>query len=138
MDMAMTASESPATVSEVVLGVDTHLEMHVAVALDGLGRRLGELAVSTTTKGYEKLICWAQSFGTVGCAGVEGTGSYGAGLTRYLRAGGISVVEVERPKRRHLRRNGKGRTLLMRRLRLGRCLPTIQLESPRAATARWR
>jgi transposase len=107
MDMAMTASESPATVSEVVLGVDTHLEMHVAVALDGLGRRLGELAVSTTTKGYEKLICWAQSFGTVGCAGVEGTGSYGAGLTRYLRAAGISVVEVERPKRRHLRRNGK-------------------------------
>jgi transposase len=89
-------------------------------------------------KGYERLICWAQSFGTVGCAGVEGTGSYGAGLTRYLRAGGISVVEVERPKRRHLRRNGKGRTLLMRRLRLGRCLPTIQLESPRAATARWR
>src|SRR5215203_5787796 len=110
MDMAMAASESPATVSEVVLGVDTHLEMHVAVALDGLGRRLGELAVSTTTKGYERLICWAQSFGTVGCAGVEGTGSYGAGLARYLRAAGISVVEVERPKRRHLRRNGKGKS----------------------------
>jgi transposase len=107
MDMAMTASESPATVSEVVLGVDTHLEMHVAVALDGLGRRLGELTVSTTTKGYERLIYWAQSFGTVGCAGVEGTGSYGAGLARYLRAAGISVVEVERPKRRHLQRNGK-------------------------------
>jgi transposase len=107
MDMAMTASESPATVGEVVLGVDTHLEMHVAVALDGLGRRLGVLMVSTTTKGYERLICWAQSFGTVGCAGVEGTGSYGAGLARYLRAAGISVVEVKRPKRRHLRRNGK-------------------------------
>jgi hypothetical protein len=80
MDMAMSASESPATVSEVVLGVDTHLEMHVVVALDGLGRRLGELAVSTTTEGYERLICWAQSFGTVGCAGVEGTGSYGVEL----------------------------------------------------------
>ena len=63
--------------------------------------------MSTTTKGYERLIYWAQSFGTVGCAGVEGTGSYGAGLARYLRAAGISVVEVERPKRRHLRRNGK-------------------------------
>lgn len=60
--------------------MDTHLEMHMAAALDGLGRRLGELTVSTTTKGYERLICWAQSFGTVGCAGVEGTGSYGAGL----------------------------------------------------------
>ena len=122
--MAMTASESPATVSEVVLGVDTHLEMHVAVALDGLGRRLGELAVSTTTKGYEKLICWAQSFGTVGCAGVEGTGSYGAGLTRYLRAAGISVVEVERPSVGICGATASP-TLLMRRLRLGRCLPTI-------------
>ena len=78
--MAMTASESPATVGEVVLGVDTHLKMHVAVALNQLGRRLGELTVPTTTKGYEKLLRWAEGFGPVCCAGVEGTGSYGAGL----------------------------------------------------------
>jgi transposase len=91
----------------VVLGVDTHLDVHVAVALDGLGRRLGELAVPTTKKGYESLISWVEGFGQVQCAGVEGTSSYGAGLARHLRAVGIAVFEVERPKRRHLRRKGK-------------------------------
>src|SRR3954454_180089 len=92
---------------EVVLGVDTHLDVHVAVALDGLDRRLGELAVPTPKKGYESLVYWVEGFGPVRCAGVEGTSSYGAGLARHLRAMGIAVVEVERPKRRHLRRKGK-------------------------------
>jgi len=92
---------------EVVLGVDTHLEFHVAVALDGLGRRLGELAVPTTEKGYEGLLDWAERFGPLGRAGVEGTSSYGAGLARHLKAAQIPVFEVERPKRRHLRRRGK-------------------------------
>jgi transposase len=91
----------------VVLGVDTHLDFHVAVVLDQLGRRLGELKVPTTVKGYGELVRWAEGFGPVECAGVEGTGSYGAGLARYLKAAGIAVVEVERPKRRHLRRRGK-------------------------------
>lgn len=100
--------ENPGDVAqEVVLGVETHLDVHVAVALDGLGRRLGELAVPTTEKGYEALICWAEGFGRVRGAGVEGTSSYGAGLARHLRAIGIRVLEVERPKRRHLRRKGK-------------------------------
>jgi transposase len=94
-------------VEEVVLGVDTHLDAHVAVALDGLGRRLGELAVPTTKKGYESLVSWAEGFGPVWCAGVESTSSYGAGLARHLRSAGIGVFEVERPKRRHLRRKGK-------------------------------
>jgi transposase len=80
------ASESPAAASEVILGIDTYLEVHVAVALDGLGRRLGELNVPTTARGYQKLLCWAEGFGPVCCAGVEGTGSYGAGLARYLKA----------------------------------------------------
>lgn len=92
---------------EVILGVDTHLDFHVAVALDDLGRRLGELRVPTTTKGYTRLVRWAEEFGVLRCAGVEGTSSYGAGLARYLRCAGIAVAEVERPKRRHLRRNGK-------------------------------
>lgn len=105
--MEMTASESQAAVGEVILGIDTHQDVHVAVALDGLGRRLGELKVPTTTKGYERLLRWAKEFGPVCCAGVEGTGRYGAGLARQLKAAGISVMEVERPKRRHLRRNGK-------------------------------
>ncbi len=88
---------------EVILGVDTHLDFHVAVAIDHLGRRLGESSVPTTAKGYEKLLCWAEGFGPVRCAGVEGTSSYWAGLTRYLRARGTEVLEVERPK--HRRRN---------------------------------
>lgn len=95
-------------VAEVVLGVDTHLDFHVAVVLDHLGRRhLGESKVPTTIGGYRNLLSWAEGFGPVRCAGVEGTGSYGAGLARHLKAAGIAVVEVERPKRRHLRRNGK-------------------------------
>ncbi len=75
--------------------MDTHLDFHVAVALDNnLGRRLGELAVPTTTKGYKRLLCWAEDFGAVRCAGVEGTSSYGAGLARYLRAAGVAVAEA--------------------------------------------
>ena len=54
----------------------------------------------TTVKGYEELLCWAEGFGPVRCAGVEGTSSYGAGLARHLKARGIEVLEVERPKRR--------------------------------------
>lgn len=99
--------EVSTTTKEVVLGVDTHLDFHVAVVLDHLGRRLGESKVPTTTGGYRRLVCWAEGFGPVRCVGVEGTGSYGAGLARHLKAAGIAVVEVERPKRRHLRRRGK-------------------------------
>ena len=62
----------------VVLGVDTHLDFHVAVALDRLGRRLGEVKVPTTAQGYETLVRWAEGFGPVWCAGIEGTSSYGA------------------------------------------------------------
>jgi transposase len=103
--MMMTDAEKAAT--EVILGVDTHLDVHVAVALDHLGRRLGELSVPTTAKGYERLLRWAEGFGTLRCAGVEGTSSYGAAITRHLKMKGIEVLEVERPKRRHLRRNSK-------------------------------
>jgi transposase len=92
---------------EVLLGVDTHLDVNMAIALDQLGRRLRELKVPTTTRGDERLLRWVESFGPVGCAGIEGTSSYGAGPVRHLKAAGISVMEVERLKRRHLRRNGK-------------------------------
>jgi len=100
-------AERPNTEVAVILGVDTHLDFHVAVAVDHLGRRLGESSVPTTVKGYQRLLRWAEGFGPLRCAGVEGTSSYGAGLTRHLRAGGIEVLEVERPKhqRRSSRRN---------------------------------
>ena len=99
------SSEDP--LKEVVLGVDTHLDAHLAVALDGLGRYLGESKIPTTLRGYGQLLRWAQGFGVLRCAGVEGTGCYGAGLARYLRKAGIAVFEVERPKRRHLRHEAK-------------------------------
>jgi len=102
-----TSVEVAAGVCEVVVGVDTHLDLHVAVALDELGRRLGELAVPTTTRGYQRVLLWANGFGPLGRVGIEGTSSYGAGLARHLKAAGISVLEVERPKRRHRRANGK-------------------------------
>jgi transposase len=100
-------NESSGAGREVVLGVDTHLDVHLAVALDHLGRRLGTFSVPTTKKGYESLLAWAEGFGPVRCAGVEGTSSYGAGLARHLRAMAIPVMEIQRPKRRHLRRKGK-------------------------------
>jgi transposase len=85
-------AERPDTEPAVILGVDTHLDFHVAVAVDDLGRRLGESSVPTTVKGYERLLCWAEGFGSVRCVGVEGTSSYGAGLARHLRARGIEVL----------------------------------------------
>jgi transposase len=99
-DVTMIGTERPETKVEVILGVDTHLDFHVAVAMDHMGRRLGESSVSTTVKGYEGLLCWAEGFGPLRCAGVEGTSSYGAGLARHLKTQGIEVLEVERPKRR--------------------------------------
>ena len=105
--MTTTAAQRSGTAVEVVLGVDTQLDFHVAVALDELGRRLGDLSVPTTAKGYDSLVSWAEGFGTVRSAGLEGTGSYGAGLAHHLKAKGVEVLEVERPKRRHLRRKGK-------------------------------
>lgn len=108
--MTMASEEDSVTgteVVEVVLGVDTHLDLHVAVALDQLGRQLGALTVPTTATGYESLVSWAEGFGSVRCAGVKGTSSYGAGLTRHFKTAGIPVMEIERPKRRRLRRDGK-------------------------------
>ena|SRR5215203_260688 len=69
----------------VVLGVDTHADTHVAVALDGLlGRRLGSRTVSATDAGYAQLVAWAEGFGRLDRVGVEGSGSFGVGLARFL------------------------------------------------------
>jgi transposase len=92
----------------ITLGADTHKDIHVAVALDGLGRRLGTLSVPAIPAGYENLVNWARGFGPLERAGVEGTGSFGAGLTRFLQeAEGTKVFEVIRPKRRDQYRSGK-------------------------------
>jgi len=91
----------------VTVGVDTHRDLHVAVALDQLGRRLDQLELTTTKAGYERLLAWAESLGIVEAFGVEGTGCYGAALARHLRAREMLVVEVMRPNRQTRRRKGK-------------------------------
>ena len=81
--MTMIGAQRPETKVEVTLGVDTHLDVHVAVAVDPLGGRLGELSVPTTARGYESLVRLAEGLDTVRCVGIEGTSSYGAGIARY-------------------------------------------------------
>jgi len=88
-------------VAAVVVGVDTHLDAHAAVVLDPLGALLGCRSFPSTPEGYRQLLSWSSSFGQVLAAGVEGTGSYGAGLSRFLLSEGVEVLEVERPKRRY-------------------------------------
>jgi transposase len=91
----------------VFLGVDTHSDAHVAVALDGTGRHLGALRIPNDQVGYARLWDWVLGLGVLVATGVEGTGSYRAGLSRFLRARGASVLEVNRTNRQHRRRHGK-------------------------------
>jgi transposase len=78
-------------------GVDTHLDTHVAAALDPIGGLLGVESFPATPAGYRSLVAWMAGFGPVARVGVEGTGSYGAGLARFLRRAGVAVIEVDRP-----------------------------------------
>lgn len=91
----------------VVIGADTHLDTIHLAALSDTGKPLGDAEFPTRPAGYYVAVKWAQSFGTVVVAGVEGTNSYGAGLTRALQEAGIDVVEVNRPDRAARRRRGK-------------------------------
>jgi transposase len=98
--------EEPAS-SPVVLGVDTHKDTHVAVVLSSAGELLADGQFPATAAGYRDPVAWVQAWGPIRVAGVEGTGSYGAGLTRRLLTDGIKVIEVNRPDRAVRRRRGK-------------------------------
>ena len=98
----MTASTTRATA-----GVDTHRDQHVVAALDERGAELGVESFPTTPTGHRALLAWLRELGTVERVGVEGTGSYGAGLTRFLHAESVVVVEVNRPNRQLRRSHGK-------------------------------
>jgi hypothetical protein len=99
-------------VSRVVIGgVDTHKDLHVAAVIDTDDHVLGTQAFSTTRAGYRALLAWMRTFGDVRRIGVEGTGSYGAGLLRHLQQAGIEILEVNRPDRSDRRRRGKDDTL---------------------------
>lgn len=91
-------------------GVDTHGDVHVAAVLDHVGRVLGTESFPATTAGYRSLLGWLGRHGELDRVGVEGTGSYGAGLVRYFAAQGVVVVEVNRPDRQTRRRRGKSDT----------------------------
>src|SRR5579875_3039121 len=88
-------------------GVDTHLDVNVAAVLDGIGGMLGVESFATSVEGNQKLLAWMAGFGPVARVGVEGTGSYGAPLARFLRQAGVEVLEVDRPNRQERRRKGK-------------------------------
>ena len=92
-------------------GVDTHKDVHVAAVIDGLGRILGTESFTVDASGYRKLLAWLRSFGELTAVGVEGCGSYGAGLARHLMAERVDTVEVNRPNRQRRRRRGKSDTV---------------------------
>jgi transposase len=102
--MAMSIVESTRPVTG---GVDTHLDQHVAAALDRAGALLGVESFPATTAGYRDLHGWLANFGEIVAVGVEGTGAYGVGLARFLHAASVKVIEVDRPNRQVRRRHGK-------------------------------
>ncbi|WP_230668224.1 IS110 family transposase [Microbacterium sp. MEC084] len=94
-----------------MIGVDTHKHIHVAAVMDSIGGILATLTIATDTAGFKQLLEWASGFGKIIAFGIEGTGSYGAALTSFLRRNDHKVVEVSRPDRRLRRLNGKSDTL---------------------------
>jgi transposase len=92
---------------EVTGGIDTHGKTHHAAVLDQAGRVLGDQEFPASAAGYQQLLTWLRRFGRVVKVGVEGTGTYGAGLARYLSSHDLALVEVDRPDRRARRAKGK-------------------------------
>jgi transposase len=105
--MTVTIVETRLQARAITGGVDTHADVHVAAALDPIGGLLGVAEFPATPAGYAQLLGWLGGFGTVCLVGVEGTGSYGAGLARHIAAAGVRVVEVDRADRQDRRRAGK-------------------------------
>ena len=97
--------------SVIVGGVDTHKDLHVAAVVDDYDRLLGTASFPTTRHGYKTMLAWMRSFGNVSRVGVECTGTYGAGLLRYLQRAGITTLEVTTPDKTVHRKRGKDDTL---------------------------
>jgi transposase len=103
----MTMTTMAETTQRVTAGVDTHRDQHMVAVLNERGAELSVRPFPTTLAGHRSLLAWVQGFGAVERVGVEGTGTYGAGLTRFLHAKGVTVVEVDRPNRQLRRSHGK-------------------------------
>jgi transposase len=91
----------------IVGGVDTHKDLHVAAVVDERDRVIGTRSFATTRQGYRQMLAWMCSLGDLQRVGVESTGSYGAGLPRFMQQAGIAVLEVTTPDRQDRRRRGK-------------------------------
>jgi len=130
--MSMMADSS----GPVTGGVDTHKDVHVAAVVDPLGAVLGTAAFDNSTPGYELLHRWLSGFGTLERVGVEGTGSYGAGLARFLTAADLEVVEINRPDRHARHREGKSDPLDAIAAARGASQAATRV-CPRAATGSW-
>jgi len=100
-------SMTSSTTRVVIGGVDTHGQTHHAAVIDEVGRQVGDREFPASPAGYRALAAWLGEHGTLTTIGVEGTGSYGAGLARYLRSIGLTAVEVDRPDRKSRRAHGK-------------------------------
>ena len=107
MSQAAQPSQAHTDSEEVIVGVDTHKDVHVAAVISVLGALLGTASFPTTAVGYRQLLAWVGGFGTLRRAGVECTGSYGAALSRCLLAAGLEVFEVNQPDKAGRRRRGK-------------------------------
>ena len=109
---SMTSSIPAEPLDRVVFGgIDTHKDTHTAALVDSAGMMLGSAAFPTTRAGYRQLLGWMGSAGALARVGVEGTGSYGAGICRHLSVAGVEVLEVNRPDRSQRRRRGKSDAL---------------------------
>jgi transposase len=104
-------ADQPAETETIILGVDTHNDVHVAAVISTLGALLSTQAFPTTGAGYAALLEWANAQGCLRRAGVEGTSSHGIALTRYLRRHSVQVIEINRPDRAVRRRRGKTDTI---------------------------
>ncbi|WP_200874566.1 IS110 family transposase [Vibrio sp. ER1A] len=92
---------------KLYLGVDTHLELQVATPINELGQVIKSKSFNADLACYRELLAWCKSYGFLQKAGIEGTGSYGAELTKFLTKNGIDVYEVLRPNRIEIRLKGK-------------------------------
>lgn len=118
----------------IAAGVHTHAEVNVAAVIDHIGRELGHQSFPTTPAGYRDLHTWIDSLGTATVIGIEGTGVYGAGLARHLTAGGVHIVEVDRPTASPAVSRASPTQSMRTRRRVLRCRDEL-LERPRRAMA---
>lgn len=98
---------TPDRCRRIIGGVDTHKDLHVAAVVDELDRVLASQCFATTRHGYKQMLTWMRSFGLLQRIGVEATGTYGAGLLRYMQNAGVEVLEVTTPDTHDRRKRGK-------------------------------